>query len=100
MCELATRALRSKRIRMNIIQRTELTKRDAYYRIDCAFVDVQDAALPLVKPGLYRLGSVGAPLPLDLETMGPARSKCHQHWAHARNSAGRDDCGFWLRMVR
>jgi hypothetical protein len=52
-----------------------IDEEDAYYRIDCAFVDVQDAALPLVKAGLYRLGSVGAPLPLDLETMGPLGRK-------------------------
>jgi hypothetical protein len=48
-----------------------IDEEDAYYRIDCAFVEVLDAALPLVKTGLYRLGSIGEPIALDLKTMGP-----------------------------
>src|SRR4051812_29233193 len=38
-----------------------IDEEDAYYRIDCAFVEVLDAGLPLVKPGLHRLGSLGEP---------------------------------------
>jgi hypothetical protein len=52
-----------------------IDEEDAYYRIDCAFVEVQDAAAPLLKPGLHRLGSIGAPIPLDLNTMGPIGRK-------------------------
>jgi len=52
-----------------------IDEEDAYYRIDCAFVEVQDAGLPLVKPGLHRLGPVGDPLPLDLKSMGPLGRK-------------------------
>jgi len=48
-----------------------IDEEDAYYRIDCAFVEVLDAGLPLVKPGLHRLGSLGEPLALDFKTMGP-----------------------------
>jgi hypothetical protein len=52
-----------------------IDEEDAYYRIDCAFVEVQDRALALLKPGLHRLGALGAPIPLDLKTMGPIGKK-------------------------
>lgn len=44
---------------------------DAYYRIDCAYVELSDAATSISQPGLHRLGNIGAPIPLDLNTMGP-----------------------------
>jgi hypothetical protein len=48
-----------------------IDEENAYYRIDCAFIELSDQAEPLAKPGLHKLGSIRAPLQLDLNTMGP-----------------------------
>jgi len=48
-----------------------IDEEDAYFRVDCAYVELSDQAAPLARPGLHKLGSIGAPLPLDLRTMGP-----------------------------
>lgn len=48
---------------------------DAQYRIDCAFIELSDEALDVARSGLHRLGSIGTPLPLDLQTMGPLGKK-------------------------
>ncbi len=52
-----------------------IDEEDAYYRIDCAFVELSDAARALAKSGLHKIGVIGAPLPLDLNTMGPIGTK-------------------------
>jgi hypothetical protein len=48
-----------------------IDEEDAYYRVDCAFVELSDTARSLARPGLHRLGDIGDPLELDLGTMGP-----------------------------
>lgn len=42
---------------------------DAYVRVDCAFISIQDSVRELLKPGLHQLGTLGQVLPIDLETM-------------------------------
>lgn len=48
---------------------------DAHYRIDCAFIELSEAVLGDAHSGLHRLGPIGAPLPLELHTMGPLGKK-------------------------
>ena len=43
----------------------------AFYRVDCAFIELTTNMHSLVDPELPGLGTVGAPLELDLDTMGP-----------------------------
>jgi hypothetical protein len=52
-----------------------IDEENAYYRIDCAFIELQGEALELAQPGLHELGPIGKPLPLDLGTMGPLGTK-------------------------
>ncbi len=48
-----------------------INEEEAYYRVDCSFIELSDQAAKLAKPGLHDLGAIGSPLPLDLSTMGP-----------------------------
>ena len=48
-----------------------IDEEDAYYRIDCAFVELTDQAASLAKPGLHKIGSIGSPFRLNLNSMGP-----------------------------
>ncbi|NET03972.1 MAG: hypothetical protein F6K16_04415 [Symploca sp. SIO2B6] len=46
-----------------------IDERDAFVRVDCAFVSIRDSVKELLKPGLHRLGALGQVMPIDLETM-------------------------------
>ncbi len=48
-----------------------IDEENAYYRVDCAYVELSDQVASLAKPGVYKLGPIGTPLPLKLNTMGP-----------------------------
>ncbi len=52
-----------------------IDEENAYYRVDCAYVELSERAVTLAKPGLHALGSVGPPLKLNLRTMGPIGRK-------------------------
>ena len=44
---------------------------ETYYRIDCAFIQLFPQMAPNIDPELPGLGTIGAPLQLDLNSMGP-----------------------------
>jgi hypothetical protein len=44
---------------------------NAWYRVDCAFLEIPGGMHDLVDPLLPGIGEIGSPLALDLETMGP-----------------------------
>ncbi|MEO9604034.1 MAG: hypothetical protein ABJG18_12040, partial [Lentilitoribacter sp.] len=44
---------------------------ETYYRIDCAFIQLLPQIAPHIDPELPGLGTIGAPLQLDLNSMGP-----------------------------
>ena len=44
---------------------------NAWYRVDCAFLELASGMDTQIDPALPGIGPVGAPLPLDLDTMGP-----------------------------
>lgn len=48
-----------------------LNRRAAFYNIDCAYVELADDIASRVDPRLYGVGTIGQPLKLDLDTMGP-----------------------------
>lgn len=52
-----------------------IDEQNAYYRLDCAFIELSDAVIESARPGLHRLGSIGAPATLELSTMGPLGKK-------------------------
>ena len=48
---------------------------DAFYRVDCAFIELKSHMYSQIDPRLPGLGEIGAPLPLDLNTMGPVGTR-------------------------
>lgn len=44
---------------------------NAWYRVDCAFLELASGMDTLIDPVLPGIGEIGDPLPLDLDTMGP-----------------------------
>lgn len=48
-----------------------IDEENAYYRIDCAFVELSEQAAAISQSGLYEIGPIQPPAKLDLNTMGP-----------------------------
>jgi hypothetical protein len=46
-------------------------QQDAYYRVDCAYLELRPDMADKIDPHLFGIGKIGTPLPLDLDTMGP-----------------------------
>ena len=44
---------------------------NAWYRVDCAYLELTNGMDTLIDPALPGIGQVGTPLALDLDTMGP-----------------------------
>ncbi len=48
-----------------------VNEENAYYRMDCAFIKLWDNLHAVARPGLFQIGPINPPIPLDLRTMGP-----------------------------
>jgi len=48
-----------------------INQQNAYYRVDCAYLELLPDMEDKIDPRLFGIGRIGAPLPLDLDTMGP-----------------------------
>lgn len=67
---------------------------NAWYRVDCAFLEIPAGMHDLVDPSLPGIGEIGSPVALDLDTMGPVGrrvssvgslrgGKMQEYWTYA-----------------